>query len=140
VLCVLQAISESELQVAKHILDKFNVEHEKHLYTGSEEGNQGPQMAFENPLIEETFDDDETKDRARAQREAALRAESDSLFSRLDRNGDGALSRQEVKKGLAVIEQGTGLALAGKNSLGRVCHFGLSSTVDSLGVSLTVIP
>ena len=42
-------------------------------------------------------------------REAALRAESDALFKQLDRNGDGALSRKEVTKGLQVLEKSTGL-------------------------------
>ena len=120
VLCLLQTISESELQVVKHTLDKFNVENDKHLYTGPEQDNQGLgqelQMSFDNPLTEETFDADETKYRARAKREVALRAESNSLFNQLDRNGDGALSRQEIQKGLVVIEQSTGLKLAGKKA------------------------
>ena len=49
-------------------------------------------------------------------REAALRAESDALFKQLDRNGDGALSRKEVTKGLQVLEKSTGLKLAGKRA------------------------
>jgi hypothetical protein len=49
-------------------------------------------------------------------REVALRAESDALFKQLDRNGDGALSRKEVTKGLQVLEKSTGLKLAGKRA------------------------
>ena len=39
-----------------------------------------------------------------------------SLFRQLDRDGDGSLSRKEIKKGLAALEQGTGLKLAGKRA------------------------
>ena len=39
-----------------------------------------------------------------------------SLLRQLDRDGDGSLSRKEIKKGLAALEQGTGLKLAGKRA------------------------
>ena len=63
-------------------------------------------------------------------REAALRAESDALFKQLDRNGDGALSRKEVKKGLQALEKSTGLKVRKTRSWPRSwANFSLLSSI-----------
>ena len=40
--------------------------------------------------------------------------ECDALFEQLDANGDGALSQNEIKKGLAAVKEATGLVQSAK--------------------------
>ena len=44
------------------------------------------------------------------------RAESDTLFAKLDRDGDGTLTRKEIKKGLKDLQAGSGLNFQGKKA------------------------
>ena len=39
---------------------------------------------------------------------------SDALFEQLDKNGDSALSQNEIKKGLATVKEATGLVQSAK--------------------------
>ena len=39
---------------------------------------------------------------------------SDALFEQLDKNGDGTLSQNEIKKGLAAVKETTGLVQSAK--------------------------
>jgi Ca2+-binding EF-hand superfamily protein len=39
---------------------------------------------------------------------------SDALFEQLDKNGDSALSQNEIKKGLATVKETTGLVQSAK--------------------------
>ena len=43
-----------------------------------------------------------------------LPQECDALFEKLDANGDGALSQNEIKKGLAAVKETTGLVQSAK--------------------------
>ena len=46
--------------------------------------------------------------------ELASKAECDALFQQLDKNGDGQLTKSEIKKGLSQIQTATGLAKSAK--------------------------
>ena len=52
---------------------------------------------------------------ADAEEMIVFRAECDELFRRIDKDGDGRLTKKEIKSGLAAIQAQTGLVQAAKD-------------------------